>query len=60
MREELRDLAEKLEEGPTREELGRLLSGRELEAMRSRLNRLIRAARFPEPGSERSYPWPPV
>jgi len=31
-----------------------------LEAMQGRLNRLIRAARFPEPGSERSYPWPPV
>jgi uncharacterized repeat protein (TIGR03843 family) len=60
MREDLRGLAVKLERGPDREELGRLLSGRELEAMKSRLNRLIQAARFPEPGSERSYPWPPV
>jgi Phosphatidylinositol 3- and 4-kinase len=60
MRADLRGLAAKLEEGPDREELGRLLSGRELEAMQGRLNRLIRAARFPEPGSERSYPWPPV
>jgi hypothetical protein len=60
MREDLRGLAAKLERGPDREELGRLLSGLEVEAMWSRLNRLIQAARFPEPGSERSYPWPPV
>jgi hypothetical protein len=60
MREDLRGLAAKLDGGPDREELARLLSGRELEAMQGRLNRLIRAARFPEPGSERSYPWPPV
>jgi len=60
MREDLRSLAAKLEGGPDREELARLLSVRELEAMRVRLNGLIQSARFPEPGSERSYPWPPV
>jgi hypothetical protein len=60
MRADLRGLAAKLQEGPDREELARLLSGPELEAMQGRLNRLIRAARFPEPGPERSYPWPPV
>jgi len=60
MREDLRSLAAKLEGGPDRDELARLLSGRELEAMRVRLNGLIQSARFPEPGSERSYPWPPV
>jgi uncharacterized repeat protein (TIGR03843 family) len=60
MREALRGLAASLEEGPDREELARLLSDLELEAMRGRLHRLIQAGRFPEPGSERSYPWPPV
>jgi uncharacterized repeat protein (TIGR03843 family) len=60
MREALRGLAASLEEGPDREELARLLSDLELEAMRGRLHRLIQAGQFPEPGSERSYPWPPV
>ncbi|HEX9124380.1 MAG TPA: SCO1664 family protein [Actinomycetota bacterium] len=40
--------------------LDSLLSPGELEAMHARLGRLVRAERFPEPGSGRPYPWPPV
>jgi len=57
---DLRGLAAKLDAAPDREELGGLLSGREVEAVRGRLDRLIQTRRFPEPGSERSFPWPPV
>jgi len=60
MLEDLRGLARKLDARPDGEELGGLLSAREIEATRGRLDRLIQAGRFPEPGSERSYPWPPV
>ena len=41
-------------------ELGRLLSLVELEVLGRRLNRLIDRAKFPQPGSGRHYPWPPV
>lgn len=41
-------------------ELGRLLSPVELEVLGRRLNRLIERAKFPQPGSGRHYPWPPV
>jgi hypothetical protein len=57
---DLRGLAAKLKAPPGRDDLAELLSPREMQALRGRLDRLIRAARFPQPGSERSYPWPPV
>jgi len=60
MLDDLRGLAAKLDAGPDREELAGLLSPREVEAVRGRLDRLIQTARFPGPGSERSFPWPPV
>jgi hypothetical protein len=60
MLDDLRGLAAKLDRGPEREELERLVSGRELEAVQVRLSRLIQRARFPKPGAERAYPWPPV
>ncbi|MBP6015824.1 MAG: SCO1664 family protein [Candidatus Promineofilum sp.] len=41
-------------------ELGELLSLAEFDVLRQRLNRLIDRAKFPQPGSGRHYPWPPV
>ena len=37
-----------------------LLSVAEIEATSKRVNRLIQSKRFPDPGSGRYYPWPPV
>ncbi len=42
------------------DELGSLLSPGEVEALHRRLRRLLWDGRFPQPGSDRSYPWPPV
>ena len=58
--EDLRRLAERLDTGPVRERLDRLLSAPEVAAMRARLEGLLREGRYPEPGPERPYPWPPV
>lgn len=46
--------------GPLAGELETLLSQRELAALERRLHRLIQGGLFPEPGPDRSYPWPPV
>lgn len=40
--------------------LVKLLLPVEVEALRRRLNRLIERPNFPQPGSGRHYPWPPV
>jgi uncharacterized repeat protein (TIGR03843 family) len=40
--------------------LERLLDADEIMALRRRLDRLIERRRFPRPGSERHYPWPPI
>jgi hypothetical protein len=40
--------------------LERLLDADEIQALRRRLDRLIARKKFPQPGSERHYPWPPV
>lgn len=37
-----------------------LLAPEEIDAMRRRVNRLIGKGKFPLPGSERHYPWPPI
>jgi len=42
------------------EALARLLSPREMGALRRRLKHLLRAETFPEPGPYRAIPWPPV
>ncbi len=57
---DLRGLAEKLEGEEVRAELAPLLSDREVEAVRERLDALISDGRFPEPGPGRPYPWPVV
>ncbi len=60
MVDDLRSLAEKLEGHQVRAELSQLLSEREVDAVRERLDALISDGRFPEPGPGRPYPWPVV
>jgi uncharacterized repeat protein (TIGR03843 family) len=57
---DLRRLGERLDAGPVRERLDGLLARSEVEATRRRLDALIREGRYPEPGTDRPYPWPPV
>jgi len=45
---------------PETEVLARLLSPRERDALRRRLDYLLTAKTFPEPGPYRAIPWPPV
>jgi uncharacterized repeat protein (TIGR03843 family) len=40
--------------------LEKLLAPQEIEAMRRRLDRLIARRKFPNPGPDRHYPWPPI
>jgi uncharacterized repeat protein (TIGR03843 family) len=57
--EGLRSLQAGLVEGlPLTQTLEQLLCGNELEALRRRLHSLLEAGHFPEPGLERSVPWP--
>jgi uncharacterized repeat protein (TIGR03843 family) len=61
VREALRTLQGSLIGGsPLTQALEQLLSGDELDALRQRLNSLLEAGQFPEPGPERSVPWPLV
>jgi uncharacterized repeat protein (TIGR03843 family) len=53
-------LSGELAGGSLRLELERLLSGREVEATRRRLDVLLAEGIFPEPGPDRPYPWPPL
>ncbi len=46
--------------GPLLEILSKLLAAEEIAALRRRLEALLRTAIFPEPGSGRSTPWPPI
>jgi uncharacterized repeat protein (TIGR03843 family) len=58
---DLRDLREPLSEnGPLNQALSALLSDAELSALRRRLDRLIWAGCFPDPGPGRTVPWPLV
>lgn len=57
---DLRRLAGELSGGRLRGALGEMLSPREIAATRRRVERLITVARFPEPGADRPYPWPPT
>ncbi len=45
---------------PETKALARLLSHREMDALRRRLNHLLTTRTFPEPGPYRAIPWPPV
>ena len=46
--------------GPTRRALEPLLSEREIEAFRRRIDEVARLGVFPEPGPGRPFPWPPI
>jgi Phosphatidylinositol 3- and 4-kinase len=46
--------------GELRTQLNALLSGKEIAALESRSERLIRSGEFPKPGPGRHYPWPPI
>jgi hypothetical protein len=58
--EELRSLAAALRRGSLRGAMLELLDDAEIDATAARAERLAAAARFPEPGSARPYPWPPI
>jgi uncharacterized repeat protein (TIGR03843 family) len=54
-----RDLIERLD-GSLRDSLGELLDQSEIEALRRRVEALVRSPVYPEPGARRPYPWPPI
>lgn len=58
--DDLGRLAGELADGSLRAELEHLLSGPEIGAMRRRLQNLLSEGVFPEPSSDRPYPWPPL
>jgi len=60
MATDLRALASRLSSGEVRDRLLELLGPAEVEATRARLDELLAAGRFPEPGPGRPYPWPVV
>lgn len=59
---DIRGLAERLESPADAlvEALRELLDRAEIDALRRRVERLLRRPRYPEPGSGRSVPWPPI
>jgi len=56
---DVRGLGERLR-GDLREELDELLSANELNALDERIDSVLAAGAFPEPGPGRPYPWPPL
>jgi uncharacterized repeat protein (TIGR03843 family) len=57
---DLERVGAELRSGPLRIELLELLAPAEVDAAAQRVEELTRSGRFPQPGSERAYPWPPV
>ena len=53
-------MAGALRSGPVRDTMTALLDRAEVDAAAERAEDLARTGRFPEPGSERPFPWPPV
>ena len=60
LRDDLRRVAGELRSGPLRTEMLGLLDGREVDATARRADALAKSGRYPAPGLERPYPWPPV
>lgn len=60
--EDIRRIGAELErdDSPLRVALGELLDRVEVEALRRRIERVVRRPRFPEPTGGRSMPWPPI
>lgn len=59
-RADVRRLAGEIRSGQVREELANLLAPAELAAMAERADTVAAAVRFPEPGPDRPFPWPPI
>lgn len=60
LRSDLHRVAKELRSGALSGEMTALLTRREVEAAARRAEGLAKAGRFPSPGAERPYPWPPV
>ena len=58
--DDVRSFRDRLPGEGLRAELGALLSPDELTALDERIDDVLRAGVFPEPGPGRPYPWPPV
>ena len=58
--EDVRSFRERLPGEDLRMELGALLSFDEISALEERIDSVLLAGVFPEPGPGRPYPWPPV
>jgi uncharacterized repeat protein (TIGR03843 family) len=59
-RADVRRLAGEIRRGPVGEELANLLAPAELDALAARADTVAATERFPEPGSDRPFPWPPI
>jgi hypothetical protein len=59
-RADVRRLAGEIRGGQVRDELANLLAPAELAALAERADTVAAAVRFPEPGPERPFPWPPI
>jgi hypothetical protein len=59
---DLQGMLKEVEDGtsPLRQVLDRLLTTQELNALQSRMRRLIQRREYPRPGPGPNYPWPPV
>jgi uncharacterized repeat protein (TIGR03843 family) len=58
--DDVRRVAGGLRSGAVRDRMARLLDLAEVDAAADRAEDLVRSKRFPEPASERPFPWPPV
>ena len=59
-RADVRRLAGEIRGGPVRDELANLLAPVELDALAVRADTVAATERFPEPGPDRPFPWPPI
>lgn len=59
-RVDVRRLAGEIRGGQVRDELANLLAPVELGALAERADTVAAAVRFPEPGQDRPFPWPPI
>ena len=59
-RADVRRLAGEVRDGQVRDELANLLAPAELAALAERADTVAATVRFPEPGPDRPFPWPPI
>ena len=59
-RGDVRRLAGEIRGGQVRDELANLLAEAELDALAIRADAVAATERFPEPGPDRPFPWPPI